>query len=666
MDRSAGESRRARFWISAWVTTALALGACTLFPWLLMALERDDVEASESTLVLAVARQVVHGPRELYGPYGGGNPLVLIHAPLYYRLAALCAWPMARAGLRPESAALIAGRSISLAGWAATLAGAFLLARFQGAPRFSGWWAVLLAAATPVYGGVLVEVRPDMLGVGLQTWGVVLLLGALQAERPGEGAIVFAFVCFGLAGCVKQHLVVAPAVSTFLLVAARAGGRVRSRTIVGALLFDLVILCSYYGLEEWVTEGRMSRSVFVAARECAVIHPSSWHNARDTMLVLCWKCVGLILLFAAVALAGVSAGAGQIRRLLAAAGTVLIGLVAALAVVQIFAVDLWISRSIVVGLVVTMVCFMPICAVALGRAWRAGGIDIAYVLYLAGELVLTAYLFRLSTGAWYNYAVGGVVFASILAARALARAVQRPLPTRAVLGVSLAVLAVPAFALTDLKETVSRRAESVLIPKLFERVAGNSGAIFFVDRPGFNRVHGRPALVYDPWLYPVFEAMNLAEPRSVWLARALETGPVRIVLASSPQSEIDGLTQTLPELGYSFRGQVGPWFVWTRQIRQADAASDRVSAHVRLDTTAGPERSPGEFHANPFSGSVYLLHSWDTTKEFAGCRLRADSRRAEKRARSSAGEQRASYFGRRTPGTVEAFRRLDSQKVAGL
>ncbi len=415
-------------WVSALVTTALAIGACTLFPWLFMALERDDIEASESTLLLAVARQVAHGPRELYGPYGGGNPLVLIHPPLYYRLAALGAWPIARAGLRPESAALIAGRTISLAGWAATLAGAFFLARFQGAPRFSGTWAVLLAAATPVYGGIPFEVRPDMLGVALQTWGVVLLLGALQAARPGQRAILLAFVCFGLAGCVKQHLVVALGVSTVLLVGAWVRGRVPFRTIAAALLLVLVILFSYYGIEEWVTEGRMSRSVFAAARECAVIHPASWQSARDSMRVLCWKCVGLILLFAAAALAGVSTRAGRARSLLAAGGTGLIGVVATLAVVQTFSVNLWISHSIELALLITMVCFTPSCALVLARAWRAGGINITYVLYLAGELLLTAYLFRLSTGAWYNYAVQAVVFASILAARAVARAVARPVP----------------------------------------------------------------------------------------------------------------------------------------------------------------------------------------------------------------------------------------------
>ena len=36
----------------------------------------------ESPLILSVARQLVNGPSELYGPFGGGNPLVLIRAAL--------------------------------------------------------------------------------------------------------------------------------------------------------------------------------------------------------------------------------------------------------------------------------------------------------------------------------------------------------------------------------------------------------------------------------------------------------------------------------------------------------------------------------------------------------------------------------------------------------
>ncbi len=584
------------FWLSAWVTAALALGACTLIPWFLMALERDDVEASESTLMLAVARQITHGPRELYGPYGGGNRLVLIHPPLYYRLAALCAWPIARAGIDAETAARVAGRALSLAGWVATLAGAFVLARIPTAPPIAGWWAVLLAAATPVYGGLQFEVRPDLIGVALQTWGVVFVFAAVLTERPPDlRRVLLAFAFFALAGCVKQHLVVAPGVALLLLSGARMPGRLRWKVIAGAMVVDALILVSYYGIEEWATAGRMSRSM-LAAKEASVIHPSTWQKAGAFMLVLGWKCAGLILVLAAAGLAAVSRGGGLWRRLLTTAAAALIGLVAALTVVQMFAVSLRITQLIVLGLVVTIVCFTPISAAALGRAWRAGEIDAALAVYLVCELLLAAYLVQGSTGAWYNYAVQAIVFASVLAARALARTVEwalpaceipehaqvwtvlaglvKPaLPAQAVFAVALAVLAMPAFALTDASEIVARRRqESSLVRRLFERTDANPASIFFADRPGLNRVHGRADLVYDPWLYPVFEGMGLAEPRAVWLARALETGPIRVIVTSTPQTQIEGIPLGLPELGYALRMRLGPWLVWTRKPRQAGAA----------------------------------------------------------------------------------------------
>ena len=271
----------------------LVLGAGTLIPWLVMATGRDDVEASESPLLLAVARQITHRPRKLYGPYGGRNPLVLIHAPLYYRLAALCAWPMARAGLDAETAARLAGRAISIAGLVATLAGAFFLARSRGCARgLPPWWAVLLAAATPIYGGLPFEVRPDMLGIAIQTWGVVLFFGALEREKPGKRAILLAFVCFALAACVKQHLVVAPAVSAIFLVAAAGRGRITMRTAAGTLLLALGIVLLYFGLEELASSGRMSCAAFRAAGQSTEIHPATWGAALRWLLVICWKCAG--------------------------------------------------------------------------------------------------------------------------------------------------------------------------------------------------------------------------------------------------------------------------------------------------------------------------------------------------------------------------------------
>jgi hypothetical protein len=175
-------ARLGRTWLHAWVTTALALAACTFIPWLSFAFEQDDVEASESPLILALGRQLTHGPRELYGPFGGDNPLVLIHAPLYYRAAAVCAWPLTCASLSPPHAARVAGRTLSVIGWAATLAGVFYLATLRGAPRIAGWWAVLLAAALPGYGGLPVAVRPECAGVML-----MLVASAVAAASVRQG-----------------------------------------------------------------------------------------------------------------------------------------------------------------------------------------------------------------------------------------------------------------------------------------------------------------------------------------------------------------------------------------------------------------------------------------------------------------------------------------------
>ena len=89
-------------WLSAWITAVLAASALVFLGFRFsLGLGDEDTDLYESPLMLSVARQLVAGPGDLYGPFGGNNPLVLIHAPLYYRLAALAAWPMAHAGLHP-------------------------------------------------------------------------------------------------------------------------------------------------------------------------------------------------------------------------------------------------------------------------------------------------------------------------------------------------------------------------------------------------------------------------------------------------------------------------------------------------------------------------------------------------------------------------------------
>jgi hypothetical protein len=238
---------------------------------------------------------------------------------------------------------------------------------------------------------------------------------------------------------------------------------------------------------------------------------------------------------------------------------------AALAVEPIDLVRPSISRLVVLGLASMMVCILPWLAITWARSRSGDEIEVLYVLYAASELALAAYAFRMSTGTWYNHAVQGALYVSVLPARAVATWVQRTLPARAALSVALAALAVPIFALTDVKQIVSsRRAESISIDQLLERVGANPAAIFFVDRPGLNRIHGRIDLVYDPWLYPVFESIALAEPRSTWLARATKSGPVHIVVASSPSPRIGGVPRTLLQLGYTLQWRFDPWFVWLR------------------------------------------------------------------------------------------------------
>ncbi len=134
MSEQSQPAQAAGRWISRWLTAVLAAAAVVaLATGLWRALAPDDTEAMESPLLLAAARQLVASPWELYGPYGANNPLVLIHAPLYYRLAALLAWPVHAAGCRAVTAALVAGRLLSLLGLVITLATVYRLARVDGA-----------------------------------------------------------------------------------------------------------------------------------------------------------------------------------------------------------------------------------------------------------------------------------------------------------------------------------------------------------------------------------------------------------------------------------------------------------------------------------------------------------------------------------------------------
>lgn len=551
---------------NAWINAALAVGAAALIPWVAMAFEPEDIEAIESPLLLSVVHQIESGPRELYGPFDGHYPLVLIHAPLYYRLAALTGWLFYRAGIDSVTAAQAAGRLLSALGFLSTLAATYGLARLGGLPVRAGGWAALLVAGTPVYGGIFFEVRPDMLGIAFQTAGILLMLRALGPARTGTVSVNAAAVCFAIAMCIKQQYLVAPLVSVALMAGVWARGRLGLTSVLRFLAIASALPLLYYGVEEWITSGRMSACVFTAARSVGKVHPADWSFAANLVLALTWKCVGLILLVAGAGLAAASHLNRAVRRVVVIAGTTMVGVIVTLVAVQFFTPRIGISALVTVGLIVVIAAVIPACA-TFERSLLGGWLDGALWAYFASEIVFTTFLWRLSTGGWFNYAIPAVVIACALTGRVMARVCDDDASWRQLVPIVLAALSVPLFSWTDMNRVFARRtAEQAATRGLVRLIARPAAEIFFFDLPGANRLHGRMDLVYDPWLYPVFESIGLAEPRSIWLERALATGPVRVIVTTSSRVEIDGLTQTLADLGYTLFRRVGTNFVWSRRV----------------------------------------------------------------------------------------------------
>ena len=478
-------------WASAWITAILAASAAaTIGYWSVMAFGEGDTEAMESPLMLSVARQLVAGPWELYGPFDGSNPLVLIHAPLYYRAAALLAWPMARRAA-PGGRGADGGRLISALGLAATAMAAYRLGRLGGLPARAGWWSALLVAASPVLAGQPFAVRPDMAGVALQSWGVVL---ALEGLGRGGRRLGLASVLFGVSACVKQHLVAAWAVSGLLTVAAWVRGRAGSDAVARVVVPGVVVAAAVYGAEWLVTGGRVWDAAVVAAAHVGRVHPGSWDHVFIVSLGVTNRSAGLVALLSAAALTGAGLRSGMMRWPLIAIGSVAIGVVLGALMVHIWEHGATTGAVTFLSTIAAAAVALPAVALS-GRGSSPGiGIDAALWAYVVAEAGLATLLCRMSTGAWLNYAIPATVFASALAARGLARAVDAGMARWAALPGVLASLAMLAASLYGIGETErTRRRERISSEEIYEHRKQPRSSYFFVDRPGFNRVNGRPS-----------------------------------------------------------------------------------------------------------------------------------------------------------------------------
>lgn len=573
MDASTRGPARAGAWLLVALVGLAAAGYQGYH--LAIAFQPDDTNHLETPLALSTARQFIEGPEVLYGPYTARRPLVLVHAPLYYRLTALVAAPRVHYGRDPVEASLYAGRLLSAMAFWLALVYVYEIATIDGAGLAAGLLSALLVAASAVFGSTPFTVRPDTLGVALQTAGAALVLRLLysppalagcsvstalsppdpdhdpepapRALDPGRepvartghtptslgrqpepapdsaapcvrpwSTLLCAYLAFALAACTKQHDLVAMAVSSLLLAGAWWRGRLRLAPIVVAHILAAAVLAAYYGFEQHLTGGRMFESVFRLPAAFRTVAPAGWDHVGLVFIEVAKRSAGLLALTAVVGL-GVALRLVPLRRL-----------------------------------------------------------DAALALYLVAELAATAILCKGSEGAWVNYAMQAVLWAAILTGRGLGRLAEPAADRRALrlAGLGLALVAALGLIVADARLVLvsyrnrqdDRRAVAELLadPEI-ARAAPRS--LYFVGAPDHNRLYGRRNLAHDEWLYTAFESVGAAELRRDWLERALRSR-VRFVVepfdARYASGWVPGLAHTLPGLGYRLRDHYARFLVWER------------------------------------------------------------------------------------------------------
>lgn len=506
-----------RFWLRLVVYGVLTLLAAfqVVFGLDLLTTGHDS-DNLESTLAYVAAWPLYDGLGTLYGPYGLANMRVLIQAPLYYRLTELGAAPLVFMKIHVVNACLVVGRAISTLSYLGVLVLVHRLARIDGASRRAGTIAVLAVLSSAVVARTPFTLRPDMFGIFLQLLGGYLVLRVIWIQGPPTRAIVWAYVSFALAFCVKQHLVATGVGCTFLLIRFwRSAGPWR-RPIERAWLIAPIIAASYYLAEDVVSEGRAFTAVFVLPGAIRALATSKWFNVIGLFFSTIVLSSPLVILAAASA---------------------------------------W----------------------AAPRPEAQRRLDRAFWLLLLLEVATFAFISYGNEGAWINYAIPSVIYGSILLGRSLSRLLEFRISTMRSVAVGVAAILafLPGlfFGVRSLLTVALHRRELIALLTDLQLRGVDSRSIYFVGLPELNRFYGHSEWVHDEWLYGRFERIKAAPPRAVWLLPALTTGPVRVVVipVNPPFAfpldppVIPGLTAPLPALGFQFAYQVGRFKVWEKR-----------------------------------------------------------------------------------------------------
>jgi hypothetical protein len=294
------------------------------------------------------------------------------------------------------------------------------------------------------------------------------------------------------------------------------------------------------------------------------VRPADWGRVEIIFSGLVYFSLGPLALAAACVLAAVRPGRAWVLAALLAA--VAAASYAGLLLLRRQGPGAWSEHAIVLIALVALVAAATATVPADRRRLFGGRVDAILWAYLIGELVVMALLCRNSSGAWINYAVQAAAFACALLGRALDRLAEGVGGWRA-LALAIGALAVTVSEVSDTRREAAagrdNRKETRLV---FDRIGAPAGSVYFAGDPGANRLYGRRELVIDDWLYPVFEAVGQAEPRALWLARALAGGPVRAIVTTREDPHVPGVAEPLTSLGYRpdfFDGR--RLYVWRRR-----------------------------------------------------------------------------------------------------
>lgn len=499
------------------VTGGLGIAAAFALAFqLLIGFAKEDTNHLETALILATGRQFTEGPDALYGPYGGSRLSPLIHAPLFYRIAGLAAWPLWAGGSDPLTASLIAGRVLAFGSTIALLILVYKLGRLPGAPAISGVWAALIVASSVTMLNFPVSVRSDLMGLAFQTGGFLCAINALGRPDHPWRWMIGAGLAFAVAACLKQHDIGMATAAYLGLLVAWTQGRFRLAPILASGVLAVTMTLAYYGIENVVTRGALYESAFQIPSRIREVLPGGWPQ-----VVAAWK--ELVRESAPILILGAIAFAAAPR---VALGGIL---------------EIWLGVALLI------------------------------------ESALSTFCFAGSEGAWTNYAFQAIVLTAILIGRGLGRLFQRPMGRLLESPRAWANLAVVAVAVLLLAANTGwicarrvgwryedRQAWAELVQD--KSIAPFCQAETYVGSdPGYNRLYGRPDLTHDEWAYSVVERLGKAPVRSEWLREAIEEGPIHRIVLIGEAEGLPGIPVGLSRLGYRQVAHHGRFHVWDRR-----------------------------------------------------------------------------------------------------